>query len=148
MEEKNNSIIIKKYPNRRLYNTSISDYITLADVRQLVLGGFDFIVTDAKTGMDLTRITLAQIIFEQENTGSYLLNTNFLRQLIVFYDDNLINILPQYLELTMKSFNQNQDHLRNMTSPLESIAPISIIEKITENNINIFEKTMKMFFNK
>jgi polyhydroxyalkanoate synthesis repressor PhaR len=148
MPEESSLIIIKKYPNRRLYNTNISDYITLADVRKLVLDGYDFIVKDAKSGIDLTRITLAQIIFEQENTGSYLLNTNFLRQLIVFYDDNLINILPQYLELTMKSFNQHQDNLRNMTSPIESITPISIIEKITENNINIFEKTMKMFFNK
>jgi len=147
MSLKQNAIIIKKYPNRRLYNTNTSDYITLSDVRKLVLDSIEFEVIDSKTGADLTRLTLAQIIFEQENTGSYLLNSEFLKQLIIYYDDNLCNILPTYLDLTMKNFYQQQDAMRKISEKtLDTLSPVSLLEKISQNNINIFEKTMQMLF--
>ena len=101
-------IIIKKYANRRLYDTSASAYVTLEHLSELTRQGKEFMVQDAKTGEDLTRAVLAQIIFEQENKKEGVLPVSFLRQLIQFYGDNFQTMLPAYLELSMKTFGQQQ----------------------------------------
>jgi polyhydroxyalkanoate synthesis repressor PhaR len=104
-------VVIKKYANRRLYNTASSQYVTLEDLAALVHSGTDFIVHDAKTGEDLTRSVLTQIIFEQESKGENLLPVQFLRQLISFYGGQMQGILPSYLEASLKSFAEGQEKL-------------------------------------
>lgn len=104
--------IIKKYANRRLYHTGSSTYVTLDDLGLMVRKGEDFVVTDAKTGEDLTRSVLTQIIFEQENKGQFLLPITFLRQLIQFYGDNMQALVPRYLEFSLQSFMDEQHKLR------------------------------------
>lgn len=111
--QKKQPIIIKKYANRRLYNTAISSYVTLDDLCEMVKIGEDFVVQDAKTEEDLTRSVLAQIIFEQESKGSHMLSEEFLRSVITFYDDGLKNVVPLYLNSMMQAFQQNQESLRN-----------------------------------
>jgi polyhydroxyalkanoate synthesis repressor PhaR len=106
------AVLIKKYANRRLYNTQISNYVTLQDLCDMVKKNEEFIVKDAKTDEDLTQQILTQIIFEQETKGHNLLPINFLRQLICFYDDNLRNMVPSYLEQMMGLFTQHQDQMR------------------------------------
>ncbi len=109
---KKQPVIIKKYANRRLYNTAISSYVTLDDLCELVKIGEDFVVQDAKTGEDLTRSVLAQIIFEQESKGSHMLSEEFLRSVITFYDDGLKSVVPLYLNSMMQAFQQNQEEMR------------------------------------
>ena len=104
--------IIKKYANRRLYHTGTSTYVTLEDLARMVKDGEDFVVTDAKTGEDITRAVLGQIIFEQEGRGQHLLPIAFLRQLIRFYGDQMQTLLPTYLESSLSAFTRNQDKLR------------------------------------
>ncbi|MFY8113332.1 MAG: polyhydroxyalkanoate synthesis repressor PhaR, partial [Rhabdaerophilum sp.] len=104
--------IIKKYANRRLYHTGTSSYVTLEDLAQMVRAGEDFVVTDAKTGEDITRSVLTQIIFEQENKGQFLLPITFLRQLIQFYGDHMQALVPRYLEMSLTRFMSDQDKLR------------------------------------
>ena len=105
--------IIKKYANRRLYHTGTSTYVTLEDLARMVKSGEDFVVTDAKTGEDITRAVLGQIIFEQEGRGGQpLLPIAFLRQLIRFYGDQMQTLLPTYLESSLSAFTHNQDKLR------------------------------------
>ncbi len=104
--------IIKKYANRRLYHTGTSSYVTLEDLAQMVRAGEDFVVTDAKTGEDITRSVLTQIIFEQENKGQFLLPIAFLRQLIQFYGDHMQALVPRYLEMSLTRFMSDQDKLR------------------------------------
>jgi polyhydroxyalkanoate synthesis repressor PhaR len=106
-------ISIKKYANRRLYNTSTSSYVTLEDLGTMVKEGRDFVVNDAKTGEDITRSVLTQIIFEEESKGQNLLPISFLRQLISFYGDSLQNMLPSYLEMSMEAFSRNQGQMRS-----------------------------------
>ena len=106
------AIVIKKYANRRLYNTSTSSYVTLGTLCMMVKEGQDFVVRDAKSGEDITRSVLTQIIFEEENKGQNLLPIFFLRQLICFYGDSLQNMVPRYLDSTMAAFNQNQEQFR------------------------------------
>jgi polyhydroxyalkanoate synthesis repressor PhaR len=150
MNSEKKPILIKKYPNRRLYNTDISDYVTLEDLYILVKNNIDFTVIDAKTGEDLTRLILTQIIFEQESKSFNILPINFLRQIIVFYDDSLRNVLPHYLESTMQSFAQNQDYFRNysdnMNKALGTLSPFRIFEEITNQNMSLFQNSMKIFF--
>ena len=105
-------IIIKKYANRRLYNTKSSSYVTLDHLSQMVKEGTDFEVRDARTGDDITRTVLAQIIFDEENKGQHLLPIQFLRQLIRFYGDSLQAFVPSYLEMSMDSFTKNQEEMR------------------------------------
>src|SRR5262249_33707608 len=105
-------ITIKKYANRRLYNTATSSYVTLDHLCQMVKDGVDFVVFDAKSGEDITRSVLTQIIVEEESKGQNLLPINFLRQLISFYGDNLQFLLPRYLEQSMESFALNQEQMR------------------------------------
>lgn len=144
---KSPEIIIKKYANRRLYDTSTSQYVTLDYLRDLVKKGTEFQVVDAKSGDDLTRGVLAQIIFEEESRGANLLPVDFLRQLIGFYGDSLQSVVPGYLQMSMNSFAQQQEEFRErmteaMTSPQASMA---MIEEQTRRNMEMFSQAMRMF---
>lgn len=139
-------IIIKKYANRRLYDTSASAYVTLVHLSELTRQGKEFTVQDAKTGEDLTRAVLAQIIFEQENKKEGVLPVSFLRQLIQFYGDNFQTMLPAYLELSMKTFNQQQEKWREyMQTALGSDDRAKAFEDQVRKNMAMFEDTMKFF---
>lgn len=139
-------IIIKKYANRRLYDTSASAYVTLEHLSELTRQGKEFMVQDAKTGEDLTRAVLAQIIFEQENKKEGVLPVSFLRQLIQFYGDNFQTMLPAYLELSMKTFNQQQEKWRDyMSTALGSDDKAKAFDDQVRKNMAMFEDTMKFF---
>lgn len=140
-------VTIKKYANRRLYDTETSAYITLEDLCDRVKKGEEFKVVDAKTGHDLTRQVLAQIIFEQETKGFNMLPTDFLRSVIRFYDDGMQDVLTNYLEASMKSFMANQDRLKSMIgkSMGAGLSPFTQMEEMTKQNVAFFEKTMSMF---
>jgi polyhydroxyalkanoate synthesis repressor PhaR len=139
-------ILIKKYANRRLYNTSTSSYVTLDHLCVMVKEGHEFVVEDAKSGEDITRSVLTQIIFEEESKGQNLLPINFLRQLIGFYGDNLQPVVPQYLEMTMESFSKNQEAMReNMTSAMGEANPFAKLEEVTRQNVNMFQQAMSAF---
>ena len=140
-------IIIKKYANRRLYDTSTSQYVTLDHLRDLVKKGAHFQVIDAKSGEDLTHGVLAQIIFEEESRGANLLPVDFLRQLIGFYGDSLQSVVPGYLQMSMNNFTQQQEEYRTkvgdaMMSPQATMA---LIEEQTRRNMEVFGKTMRLF---
>ena len=137
------TVTIKKYANRRLYNTSTSSYVTLEDLAQMVKDDIEFIVRDAKTGEDITRSVLTQIIVEQETKGHHLLPTGFLRQLIGFYGDNLQGLLPQYLDMTMQSFARNQEQMRGYMEDALG-GSFSSLEEIGRKNMAIFEQAMSM----
>ena len=132
-------IIIKKYANRRLYDTSTSSYVTLEHLSDLVREGQDFEVRDAKSGEDLTRQVLTQIIFEHETKGQGALPLNFLRQLIGFYGGGAQAYLPSFLEMSMNSFSQAQKEWRKAANPM------SMFEAQTRGNMAMFEQAMKMF---
>ncbi len=139
-------VVIKKYANRRLYDTETSMYITLEDLCDRVKGGREFIVLDAKTGQDLTRQVLTQIIFEQESKGFPLLPTSFLRDAIRFYDHKMNSVLQQYLDTSMKTFNANQERMQGMMGKaMEGLTPFSHIEEMTRQNVALFEKAFTMF---
>ena len=139
-------IIIKKYANRRLYDTSASAYVTLEHLSALVREGKEFTVQDAKTGEDLTRAVLAQIIFDQENRKEGVLPLSFLRQLIQFYGDSFQSMLPAYLELSMKSYNQQQEKWREyMQTALGSEEKAKAFEEQVRKNMSMFEDTVKFF---
>jgi polyhydroxyalkanoate synthesis repressor PhaR len=133
------TIIIKKYANRRLYDTSTSSYVTLDHLSELVREGRDFEVRDAKTGDDLTRQVLTQIIFEQETKGEGALPLNFLRQLIGFYGGGAQTFLPAFLDMSMNSFADTQKEWRKAANPM------SAFEKQAKCNMALFEQGMKMF---
>ncbi|MFN4226462.1 MAG: polyhydroxyalkanoate synthesis repressor PhaR [Hyphomonas sp.] len=132
-------IIIKKYANRRLYDTSTSSYVTLEHLSDLVREGRDFEVRDAKTGEDLTRQVLTQIIFEQETKGQGALPLNFLRQLIGFYGGGAQTFLPAFLEMSMNSFAEAQKEWRKATNPM------NLFEAQARRNMAMFEQAMKLF---
>jgi polyhydroxyalkanoate synthesis repressor PhaR len=139
-------IVIKKYANRRLYNTATSSYVTLDDLSTMVKGGGEFVVYDAKTGEDITRSVLTQIIVEEEQKGQNLLPISFLRQLISFYGDSMQWLVPRYLEHTMKSFAHNQDQMRkSLQDAFGQLFPFGSLEEMGKQNMALFEKTMKMF---
>ena len=148
-QNKKSPVVIKKYANRRLYDTETSAYITLEDLCDRVKKGGEFTVVDAKTGQDLTRQTLAQIIFEQETKGFNMLPTDFLRSVIRFYDNGLQDVLGNYLEASMKSFSANQDRLKSMFGNMTGLAPFGQMtgqfEEMAKQNAAFFEKTMSMF---
>jgi polyhydroxyalkanoate synthesis repressor PhaR len=137
--------IIKKYANRRLYNTGTSTYVTLEDLAAMVKGGEDFVVTDAKTGEDITRSVLTQIIFEQENKGPNLLPVNFLRQLIRFYGDSIQNLVPSYLEVSMASLTREQGRFRDQMTKAFGADGLAAMEEQVRANMALFERAMKMF---
>jgi polyhydroxyalkanoate synthesis repressor PhaR len=139
---------IKKYANRRLYNTATSSYVTLDHLCQMVKDGTDFVVHDAKTGEDITRSVLTQIIVEEEGKGGQnLLPVSFLRQLISFYGDNLQAIVPRYLEHAMGSFARNQENMRDyMRDTFGNMFPFgNQFEEMTKQNMALFQNAMKMF---
>jgi len=139
-------ITIKKYANRRLYNTATSSYVTLDHLCQMVKEGVDFVVYDAKTGEDITRSVLTQIIVEEEAKGQNLLPINFLRQLISFYGDSLQFLVPRYLEHSMESFARNQEQMKNyMQDTFGSMFPFGRFEEMGKQNLALFERAMKMF---
>jgi polyhydroxyalkanoate synthesis repressor PhaR len=137
--------IIKKYANRRLYHTGTSTYVTLEDLARMVKEGEDFVVTDAKTGEDITRAVLGQIIFEQESRGQHLLPITFLRQLIRFYGDQMQTLLPTYLESSLASFTHNQDKLREQMARAFSGDPLGAMEEQTRRNMEMFSEAMRMW---
>ena len=139
-------ITIKKYANRRLYNTATSSYVTLDHLARLVKTGTQFAVYDAKTGEDITRSVLTHIIVEEEAKGQKLLPVSFLRQLISFYGDSLQALVPRYLEFTMQSFAHNQEQMRNyMREALDGLMPFGQFEEMSKQNMAIFESAMRMF---
>lgn len=137
--------IIKKYANRRLYNTGTSTYVTLEDLAVMVKGEEDFVVYDAKTGEDITRSVLTQIIFEQEGKGQNLLPVTFLRQLIRFYGDSMQGLVPSFLEYSMTSLTKEQEKLRSQMSEAFGATAFEAIEDQVKRNTEMFERAMKMF---
>lgn len=135
-------VTIKKYANRRLYNTAQSSYVTLEHLAEMVREGQDFVVYDAKTDEDITRSVLTQIIFEEEAKGSNLLPTKFLRQLIRLYGDTLQGLVPSYLDASMDTFSRNQDQMRSAMSTNPAFANF---EAMTRTNMELFENAMRMF---
>lgn len=137
---------IKKYANRRLYNTGTSTYVTLEDLAAMVKDGEDFLVYDAKTGDDITRSVLAQIIFEQENkAGQNLLPTTFLRQLIRFYGDSMQMVVPKYLEQSIATLTQEQEKFRKQIANSLSGTPFAPLEEQVRRNMELFQQTFSMF---
>jgi polyhydroxyalkanoate synthesis repressor PhaR len=137
-------VVVKKYANRRLYNTATSSYVTLEDLAKMIKEGGDFIVHDAKTGEDITRPVLTQIIVEQEQKGQNLLPISFLRQLIGFYGDSMQFLVPGYLEQAMVSFARNQDQMRDSLRTTFGIFPFGQFEEMGKQNMALFEQALKM----
>ena len=139
-------VIIKKYANRRLYNTAASSYVTLEHLSEMVREGVDFVVQDAKSGEDITRSVLTQIIFEQESRGQNLLPVQFLRRLIRFYGDQMQGFLPPYLEMSMESFAKAQDKMReNMSRAFGASTPMAAFEEQAQRNMQMFQQALSMW---
>ncbi|MDF1775910.1 MAG: polyhydroxyalkanoate synthesis repressor PhaR [Rhizobiaceae bacterium] len=154
MTKSDGQIVIKKYANRRLYNTGTSSYVTLDDLAIMVRSGDDFIVVDAKSGDDITHTVLTQIIFEQESkTGNTLLPVSFLRQLISYYGDQMQMIVPSYLEQSMTAFSAQHDQMREQLTKAFGETPITrnmqmpiqVMEEQVRRNTEVFQKAMQMF---
>ncbi len=150
----NESVVIKKYANRRLYNTGTSAYVTLEDLAEMVRKGEDFTVNDAKSGEDITHSVLTQIIFEQEaKTGNTLLPVSFLRQLISFYGDQMQMVVPSYLEHSMSALTEQQEKFKEqMTKSMDANpmmanmkAPMQMVEEQVKRNTEMFQQAMSMF---
>ena len=158
MPTKDDPVIIKKYANRRLYNTGTSTYVTLEDLAEMVRKGEDFTVQDAKSGEDITHPVLTQIIFELENReGQNMLPIPFLRQLISFYGDQMQMVVPSFLEQSMIAFAKEQERFREQMkdamggigkSPMDMMkmsTPIKALEEQTRRNVEMFQNAMRMF---
>lgn len=140
------TVVIKKYANRRLYNTAASSYVTLEHLSEMVRQGVDFIVIDAKTGDDITRSVLTQIIFEQESRGQNLLPVQFLRRLIRFYGDQMQGFLPPYLEMSMESFTKAQDKMReNISRAFGATTPVAAFEEQAQRNMAVFQQALSVW---
>ena len=152
MAKSQEPVTIKKYANRRLYNTGTSTYVTLEDLANMVKEGEDFVVYDAKNGEDITHSVLTQIIFEQENKGQNLLPIAFLRQIIRFYGDSMQMLVPRYLEASIDSFTKDQgkfrDHLSQTLAgtpfPVPG-APFAGLDETVRRNMEVFERAFHMF---
>ncbi len=143
-------VVIKKYANRRLYNTASSAYVTLDDLAKMVRDGTDFVVFDAKTNEDLTRQILTQIIFEEESRGQALLPVQFLRQLIGFYGGQMEGVLPSYLQMSLENFTRQQEGFREQMTKAMGTTPGALmgggmLEAAAKQNMAMFEQAMKMF---
>src|ERR1700722_6533120 len=142
-------VVVKKYANRRLYNTESSSYITLENLADMVRAGRDFVVYDAKTGDDITRGVLTQIIVEKEGKGHNLLPTNFLRQLIGFYGGGLQGVVPGYLDQAMKAFSQHQEQMqtamKRTVGSMSSLFPFGNMEEISRQNMAMIDRAWSMF---
>ncbi|TIO90889.1 MAG: polyhydroxyalkanoate synthesis repressor PhaR [Mesorhizobium sp.] len=153
MAAKDDPIVIKKYANRRLYNTGTSTYVTLEDLAEMVKKGEEFTVQDAKTGDDITHPVLTQIIFELENKdGQNMLPIPFLRQLISFYGDQMQMIVPSFLEQSMIAFSKEQERFREQLkgafgkTPIDMMkTPMKALEEQTRRNVEMFQNAMRMF---
>jgi len=140
-----NPVIVKKYANRRLYNTESSSYITLDNLAEMVRENRDFVVYDAKSGEDITRSVLTQIIVEEEGKGKAMLPTNFLRQLIGFYGDNMQSVVPRYLDQAMTSFAKQQESMRAaMQKTVGAFMPPGM-EDVGRKNMAMMERAMTLF---
>ncbi len=140
------TVVIKKYANRRLYNTATSSYVTLENLCDMVRNGVDVVVRDAKSGDDITRQVLTQIIVEQEAKGQNMLPLSFLRQLIQLYGDNVQAFVPGYLEVAMETFARNQGDMRErMNSSFGGMFPVDEFEAMAERNMALMQRTMEMF---
>ncbi|WP_420393630.1 polyhydroxyalkanoate synthesis repressor PhaR [Acuticoccus sp.] len=137
--------VIKKYANRRLYHTGTSAYVTLDDLAEMVRSGEEFVVQDAKTGEDITRGVLGQIIFDAESRGSGLLPIAFLRQLITFYDGRMQALVPTYLEHSLASFAKEQEKLRKQWNDAMGETAFSAVEEQVRHNMELFQRSMRMF---
>jgi len=138
-------VVIKKYANRRLYNTASSSYVTLEHLSEMVKKNIDFVVYDAKTNEDITRSVLTQIIFEEESQGQSLLPIQFLRQLIGFYGNSMQAFLPSYLELSLASFTQQQERMRSQFQALGAPGVGGAFDAQIAQNLALFDRAMKMF---
>lgn len=138
-------VTIKKYANRRLYNTGTSTYVTLEDLANMVKEGEDFVVYDAKNGDDITHSVLTQIIFEQENKGQNLLPIAFLRQIIRFYGDSMQMMVPRFLEMSIESFTKEQGRMRDQVSKTIVGTPFGGFEDQVRRNMEVFERAFNMF---
>ena len=145
------AVVIKKYANRRLYNTSTSAYVTLEDLAKMVRDGVDFVVFDAKTNEELTRQILTQIIFEEESRGQALLPVQFLRQLIGFYGGQMEGVLPSYLEMSLENFSRQQGQFREQMTKAFGATPGAglmgggFMEAAAKQNMAMVQNAMKMF---
>ena len=140
------TVTIKKYANRRLYNTATSSYVTLDNLCDMVRNGEHFVVRDAKSGEDITRQVLTQIIVEQEAKGQNMLPLSFLRQLIQLYGDNVQAFVPSYLEIAMETFARNRGDMRErMNESFGSMFPVDQFEAMAERNMALMQRTMEMF---
>jgi polyhydroxyalkanoate synthesis repressor PhaR len=137
-------VVVKKYANRRLYNTATSSYVTLDDLAKLIKEGGDFVAHDAKSGEDITRSVLTQIIVEQEQKGQNLLPISFLRQLISFYGDSMQFLVPGYLEQAMVAFNRNQEQMRKSLQATFGMFPFGQFEEMGKQNMALFDRALKM----
>ncbi|TCZ66575.1 polyhydroxyalkanoate synthesis repressor PhaR [Roseicella aquatilis] len=139
-------VVVKKYANRRLYNTESSSYVTLEDLANMVRLGRDFIVFDAKSGEDITRSVLTQIIVEEESKGRSLLPESFLRHLIGFYGDSLQSVLPRYLEFAMAGFARQQEQMRrSVEQAMGGFLPFPGLEEVGKQNMAMLERAMSLF---
>ena len=139
-------VVIKKYANRRLYNTASSSYVTLEHLADMVKKGVDFVVYDAKTNEDITRSVLTQIIFEEESQqGQSLLPIQFLRQLIGFYGNSMQAFLPSYLELSLASFTEQQERMRKQFQAMGHTPGVGAFDEQVRQNLALFDRAMKMF---
>lgn len=155
MAAKDDPVVIKKYANRRLYNTGTSTYVTLEDLAEMVKKGENFTVQDAKSGDDITHPVLTQIIFELENKdGQNMLPVSFLRQLISFYGDQMQMVVPSFLEQSMIAFAKEQERFREQMksalprTPMEMMnvaTPIKALEEQARRNVELFQNAMRMF---
>ena len=143
--------VVKKYANRRLYNTATSSYVTLDELSQMVRLGKDFVVFDAKTGEDITRSVLTQIILEEDGKGRNLLPISFLRRIIGFYDDSLHALVPRYLEVSMENFARHQDQMRDYVDetfsrflPVKPSAGMVPFETMARQNLAMFQNAARM----
>ena len=139
------TVVIKKYANRRLYNTGTSSYVTLDDLAEMVKQGVEFAVYDAKTGDEITRSVLTQIIFDEESKGQNLLPIRFLRQLIRFYGDSMQAFVPSYLEYSIDSLSREQEKFRQQMVNSLGGEPFRAMEEQTRRNMAMFQQAMKMF---
>ncbi len=139
------TVVIKKYANRRLYNTATSSYVTLDDLAEMVKQGVEFAVYDAKTGDEITRSVLTQIIFDEESKGQNLLPIRFLRQLIRFYGDSMQAFVPSYLEFSIDSLSREQEKFRQQMVSSLGGEPFRAMEEQTRRNMAMFQQAMKMF---
>ena len=144
-DQESRPVIIKKYANRRLYNTDTSTYVTLEDLAEMVRGERDFVVYDAKTGEDLTHSVLTQIIVEQESRGTNLLPIGFLRQLIRFYGDSMQKLVPSYLEFSLDSLTRQQEQYRRRFAHAFGTAAFEAMQEQVRKNFATFEKALGLF---